>query len=89
MTSPPPPTGQQHDDDGGKKHRSEDATLAGWYRMAGVGIEFVVAIGVFAVVGYLVDRWLNSSPWGFIIGAGVGFAVGLRAMIRVAMKSFK
>ena len=84
----PPPTDSQHDD-GGKKQSSEDATLAGWYRMAGVGIEFVVAIGLFAFIGYLVDRWLDSSPWGLIVGAGLGFAVGLRAMIRVAMKSFK
>ena len=88
MTSPPPPNGDQNDD-GGKKQSSEDATLGGWYRMAGVGIEFVVAIGLFAFVGYLVDRWLNSSPWRLIIGSGVGFAVGLRAMIRFAMKSFK
>ncbi|MEO6437209.1 MAG: AtpZ/AtpI family protein [Tepidisphaeraceae bacterium] len=68
---------------------SEDAILAGWYRMAGVGIEFVVAIGLFSGIGYLIDRWLNSSPWGLLIGAGLGFAIGLRAMVRVARKSFK
>ena len=87
MTSPPPT--DQRPDDGGKKRSVEDETLAGWYRMAGVGIEFVVAVGLFAAVGYLVDRWLNTGPWGIIVGAFVGFAVGLRAMIRVANKTFK
>ena len=73
----------------GPTGKSEDETLAGWYRMAGVGIEFVVAVGLFAGIGYAVDRWRGTSPWGLIIGAFVGFAVGLRAMIRVANKSFK
>ncbi|MEA2708439.1 MAG: synthase protein [Phycisphaerales bacterium] len=84
MASPP---SDDHDDAG--KRTSEDATLASWYRMAGVGIEFVVAIALFVGIGYAIDRWRGSSPWGILIGAGIGFAVGLRSMIRVAMKSFK
>lgn len=84
MTSPP---GGEPDD--GAKRTSEDATLASWYRMTGVGIEFVVAIALFAGVGYAIDRWRDTSPWGVLIGLGVGFAVGMRAMIRAAKKSFK
>jgi ATP synthase protein I len=80
----------QPNDDGGEKRRSSEAdTLAGWYRMAGVGIEFVVAIALFAGIGYAIDRWRGTGPWGVLIGLGIGFAVGLRAMIRMAMKSFK
>ena len=63
--------------------------LAGWYRMAGVGIEFVVAVALFAGIGYAIDRWRGTGPWGVLIGLGIGFAVGLRALIRAANKSFK
>jgi|SoiMethySBSTD1v2_1073268.scaffolds.fasta_scaffold4192496_1 ATP synthase protein I len=67
----------------------EAEILAGWYRMAGVGIEFVVAIALCAGVGYAIDRWRGSSPWGVLIGLALGFAVGLRSLIRVAKRSFK
>ena len=90
------PHDDQHHEPGGgggaggeQKRASEAEQLAGWYRMAGVGIEFVVAIALFAGIGYAVDRWRGTGPWGVLIGLGVGFAVGLRAMIRMAMKSFK
>jgi ATP synthase protein I len=67
----------------------EESILASWYRMAGVGIEFVVAVGLFAAIGYGLDRWLNTKPWLMLVGMGLGFAVGLRSMIKLAMKSFK
>ena len=63
--------------------------LAGWYRMAGVGTEFVAAIGVFAAIGYFLDRWLGSSPWLVLAGCGLGFAVGLWLMYKAARDSFK
>ena len=90
------PTGPQRGDEGTDRagddvngRQNEDAILAQWYRMAGVGIEFIVAVALFAGIGYAIDRWRGSSPWGVLIGAGLGFAVGLRAMIRAARRSFK
>lgn len=88
MTRPP---NDQHDapGDSNAKRGGEADILAGWYRMAGVGIEFIVAIALFAGIGYAIDRWRGTGPWGVLIGLGVGFAVGMRAMIRAARKSFK
>jgi len=34
-------------------------------------------------VGYLVDRWLKSAPWGGIVGLLLGFAAGGRETYRV------
>jgi ATP synthase protein I len=87
-----PPSGQTPGDrpDGEKRGDASEADiLAGWYRMAGVGIEFIVAVALFAGIGYAFDRWRGSGPWGVLIGLLLGFAVGLRAMIRAAKKSFK
>ena len=85
MPSPPAPQ-----DDRSKESKTDDErdTLASWYRMAGVGIEFVVAVGLFAVLGYFADRWLGTEPWLLLAGMGLGFAVGLRAMIRMARRTF-
>ncbi len=32
--------------------------------------------------GYLVDRWLNSWPWGTLLLGGVGFGAGLWTVVR-------
>jgi ATP synthase protein I len=86
MATPTP----EHDENvGEKKPAGEEEILAGWYRMAGVGIEFVVAIALFAGIGYAIDRWLGSGPWGVLVGLGLGFAVGMRSLVRAAKQSFK
>jgi F0F1-type ATP synthase assembly protein I len=89
MTRPSDESDRPAEPASGPAKQSEADILTGWYRMAGVGIEFVVAVALFAGIGYAVDRWRGSSPWGLLIGAGLGFAVGLRAMIRVARRAFK
>lgn len=35
-------------------------------------------------VGYGVDRWLESTPWGLVVGGMGGSAVGFYAFIRSA-----
>ncbi len=72
-----------------KNRRESDAGTAGWYRMSGVGLEFIVAVGFLGAIGYYLDRRLDASPLFLLIGGGIGFAVGLWIVIRTAMKSFK
>jgi F0F1-type ATP synthase assembly protein I len=84
--TPLPPEKPKHPD---RPKPGSDAETAGWYRMTGVGIEFIVAIAMLGAAGYYVDRWLNTRPVFLLIGGGIGFAVGLWIVIRTAMKSFK
>lgn len=42
---------------------------------AGVVIRMFVALGIFMVVGYLLDRFLGTDPWFLISGTLVGVAV--------------
>ena len=46
--------------------------------------EFVAGILVGAAMGWLIDRWLGTSPWGLIVLLLGGFAAGVLNMMRAA-----
>ncbi|MBY0563409.1 MAG: AtpZ/AtpI family protein [Hyphomonadaceae bacterium] len=48
------------------------------------GGEFGAAIIVGALLGYGVDYFLHSSPWGLLIGLMLGFAAGIANVVRLA-----
>ncbi|HLL90926.1 MAG TPA: AtpZ/AtpI family protein [Tepidisphaeraceae bacterium] len=73
----------------GRPVKSLTEELSGWYRLTGVGIEFIVAVLLFGGLGYLADRWLGTRPWMMVVGGGLGFAVGLYMLVRAANKTFK
>jgi ATP synthase protein I len=72
-----------------RPERGRTGDFTSYYQLAGIGFEFIAAILLFAGVGWLIDRWLDSSPWAIIIGVGVGFTIGLWNLIKRGMKSFK
>lgn len=53
-----------------------------------ISSEFIAAIAVGAMLGYLIDRFVGTTPWGMIILLLLGFCAGvlnvLRAMGMVA-----
>jgi ATP synthase protein I len=49
-----------------------------------LGTEFIAAILVGAVAGYLLDRWLNTAPWLMLIMLLIGFAAGVLNVVRAA-----
>ncbi len=48
------------------------------------GGEFGAAIIVGALLGYGVDYFLHSGPWGLVIGFCLGFVAGVVNVVRVA-----
>ena len=55
--------------------RAEGAAESrGW----AIGIEFVGAVLVGALIGFFLDRWLGTSPWLMILFLLLGFGAGLR-----------
>ena len=46
--------------------------------------ELVAGVLVGAVVGWALDRWVGISPWGLIVFVLLGFAAGVRNVIRAA-----
>ena len=45
-------------------------------------ITIVGAILLAGFVGYLLDRWLHTSPWLLIVGGALGFAASLLDIAR-------
>jgi F0F1-type ATP synthase assembly protein I len=48
---------------------------------------FVGAVVVGGVIGHLLDRWWHTAPWLMIVGGTLGFAVGLRDLLRRLSKN--
>ncbi len=61
----------------------------GAYGLIGIGFEFLAAICLFGLIGWWVDGRLKTFPWLTILGGAVGFAAGLRLMVRAAGRAFK
>lgn len=57
-------------------------------RMAAMrlGYEFSAAVGGFCFVGWLVDRFWETKPWGLLVGAILGLIGGLYNLIRDALR---
>jgi ATP synthase protein I len=54
-----------------------------------VGISFVLAIVLGAWFGWLLDRWLGTSPWLFFLFFGFGLVAGVLNVYRTAGKFLK
>lgn len=55
-------------------------------RYASVGVELAAAVVVGCLLGYWVDRRLDTLPWGLLTGAAIGVIGGLYNLIRPALK---
>lgn len=44
--------------------------------------EFIAAVFVGAVIGYLIDKYVGSAPWGMIVFLLLGFAAGVLNVLR-------
>lgn len=60
-----------------------DQTPPAGQQAATAGIEFISAVAVGGFLGYLIDQWLGTKPWGmvimFILGSAAGFVNIYRA----------
>lgn len=64
-----------------------DSDDSDWGKLATVGFEVAVGVGLGAAVGIWVDRRFRCAPWGVVIGAIVGCAAGMYVLIRDVMKA--
>ena len=55
--------------------------------LTSVGISFVLAIVMGAGIGLALDRWLGTSPWGFLVFFAIGVVAGILNVYRAFGKS--
>ena len=71
----------------GRESKREIAQSIG--ALSTVGLSFVLAIVLGAWFGYLLDSWLGTSPWLFLLFFVLGFIGGALNLYRTANKFIK
>jgi ATP synthase protein I len=65
----------------GSGPRTDPSALARGFRLS---TELVAGVLVGAFIGWALDRWLGTSPWGMIVFLLLGFAAGVVNVVRAA-----
>ncbi len=65
----------------GQPPATDPSAMARGFRLS---TEFVAGVVVGAAIGWLLDRWLGTSPWGMIVFLLLGFAAGVLNVMRAA-----
>jgi len=60
---------------------ADSSAMARGFRLS---TELVGGVLLGAALGWLLDRWLGSSPWGLIVLVLLGFAAGVLNVMRAA-----
>jgi hypothetical protein len=56
------------------------------WRVAGIGFQFGTEIIAGVLIGWAVDAYFGTRPWGIMVGAAAGIAVGIVTFIRGAIR---
>lgn len=65
----------------GSKHKKPSK---GYSQGNRVLAELIAGIAGGALIGWLIDRWLDSSPWALLVSMFLGIAVAFRNIIRIS-----
>ncbi|MDR9775637.1 AtpZ/AtpI family protein [Rhizobium hidalgonense] len=71
----------------GVEHASEaqaEVSRKGYAQAMKLSSEFIAAIIVGAVLGYVLDRFVGTAPWGMIVLLLLGFCAGVLNVLRSA-----
>jgi ATP synthase protein I len=72
---------------GPRKTRADVVRTIG--ALSTVGLSFVLAVVIGAWFGRVLDSWLGTSPWLFLLGFFLGLAAGILNVYRTASKTLK
>jgi ATP synthase protein I len=60
------------------------ADMSGFARGMRLSAELVGGVAIGFILGWLLDRWLGTSPWGLIVFLLLGFVAGVLNVMRSA-----
>ncbi|WP_076069455.1 AtpZ/AtpI family protein [Sphingomonas montana] len=64
--------------------KSERASTKGYSQGNRVLAELIAGPAGGALIGWLLDRWFNSAPWGLLVLMVLGIGVAFRNIIRIS-----
>jgi F0F1-type ATP synthase assembly protein I len=70
----------------GRAARAFQNNVASAGPAAGASYTLVGGIILLGGIGYAVDRWWGTAPWGLVIGLVLGIVVGFYEIIRVSLQ---
>ena len=70
----------------GRAARAFQTTVTDAGPVAAASYTLVGGILLLGGIGYAVDRWWGSAPWGLVIGLALGIVVGFYEIIRVSLQ---
>ncbi len=76
-----------HDAAGQRSPTNRPARGRAAFGMVGIGLELAGVVGIMTLLGYGIDQWLDSHPWGLTIGALLGIVGGLYNLVKEAIKA--
>ena len=60
--------------------------MKGVLGIASIGLELAAAVTIGAALGYLLDGWLKTAPWGMVAGVVLGSMAGIWNATKLALK---
>jgi len=66
--------------------KSDDVSRKGYSQALKISSEFISAIVVGGIIGYLLDLLLPTKPWGMIVFILLGFCAGVLNVLRTTGK---
>ena len=51
------------------------------------GVTLFVSVAGFTGIGWLVDKWFQTTPWFLVLGIVLGSAAGLYQFVRISSKT--
>jgi ATP synthase protein I len=72
-----------------RETESKRETAQSMGALSTVGLSFVLAIVLGGWFGYLLDSWLGTRPWLFLLFFALGFVAGALNVYRTANKFIK
>jgi ATP synthase protein I len=64
--------------------KGQTRSVSGYAQAFKLSSEFIAAIAVGIGIGWVLDRWAGTSPWGLIVFLLLGFCAGILNVLRAA-----
>jgi ATP synthase protein I len=66
-----------------------DRRFPGWVRYSSIGLELAGATAGLALLGYWIDRYFGTTPWGTLGGVIIGIVGGLYNLVRESLAAVR